>query len=85
MVLVNGIWYWLMVYGDGRRNEVRWVRLGVVRNGTESRVWIGRDCTGAVQVVLVGVVRSSHGDYAWYGSDVALSTGGDLCGLTYMV
>ena len=52
-------------------------RLGVVRNGTESLVWSGRDCTGAVQVVLVGVVRSGRGDYAWYGSDVLVATYAD--------
>jgi hypothetical protein len=49
----------------------------VVRNGCGSRVWIGRDCTGVVQVVLVGVVRSGRGDYEWYGSDVLVATYAD--------
>ena len=56
----NTIAFWSSIIGIEfwARREVRMVRLGVVRNGTESRVWIGRDCTSAVQVVLVGVVKS---------------------------
>jgi hypothetical protein len=40
-------------------------------------MWTGRVCSSAVQVVLVGVVRSSLGDYAWYGSDVLVVTYAD--------
>ena len=39
----------------------------------------------ALEGVRLGVVRSSHGDYAWYGSDTVQRCTGDLCGLTYTV